>query len=60
VKVIAAGDIITAVSSAIIYTPEMIAELDKLAKAMKLSGLQTQYSAQEYFRDSDDVRIVGV
>ena len=58
-KAIAVGDIITAVTSAIIYTPEMIVELDELAKAMKLSGMQTQYSAREYFRDADDVRIAG-
>ena len=59
-KAIAAGDIITAFSSAIIYTPEMTVELDELAKAMKLSGMHTQYSAREYFRDADEVRIAGV
>ena len=59
-KAIAAGDIITAFSSAIIYTPEMTVELDELAEAMKLSGMQTQYSAREYFRDADEVRIAGV
>jgi hypothetical protein len=59
-KAIAAGDIITAFSSAIIYTPEMTVELDELAKAMKLSGMHTQYSAREYFRDADEVRIEGV